>query len=165
MEGGQSAAKGADHAAKKVSGGGGGGVKKEDGQAGEGKKAKIPHHPLLASGMGAEGPVAGTFLEGAGEQVQSKRTIGAHQEKPGGGKPEAGAEPTGYNSFRNEFDPEYDNEAELALAEMEFKGDESPAEKELKVKMLRIYLARWGIRGRRRSTQEEHRSRTCTQWW
>ena len=103
-------------------------MKKEGGQGGEGEEDVSPL-PLLASGMGADVSVVRTFLDGTGEQVQSKRTIGAQQAKPGGSEPEAGAEPTGYNSFRNEFDPEYDNEAELALAEMEFNGDESPAEK------------------------------------
>lgn len=42
MEGEQAAAKGAEHAAKKVSGGNGGGVKKEGGQGGEGEEDMAP---------------------------------------------------------------------------------------------------------------------------
>lgn len=45
----------------------------------------------------------------------------------------------GYHAKRNEFDPEYDNDAELPLAEMEFKETDTEAERELKIKMLEIY--------------------------
>ena len=50
---------------------------------------------------------------------------------------------SGYNSKRHEFDPEYDNDAEQALAEMEFKETDSETDRELKLRVLRIYLSRF----------------------
>lgn len=48
----------------------------------------------------------------------------------------------GYMENRNEFDVEYNNEAELYLADMEFRGDESPDELQTKMGVLEIYQAR-----------------------
>jgi transcriptional adapter 2-alpha len=50
---------------------------------------------------------------------------------------------SGYNAKRHEFDPEYDNDAEQALAEMEFKETDSETDRELKLRVLRIYLSRF----------------------
>jgi transcriptional adapter 2-alpha len=44
---------------------------------------------------------------------------------------------SGYNAKRHEFDPEYDNDAEQALAEMEFKETDSEIDRELKLRVLR----------------------------
>lgn len=49
---------------------------------------------------------------------------------------------SGYNPKRQEFDPEYDNDAEQLLAEMEFKDTDSEEERELKLRILRIYSKR-----------------------
>lgn len=49
---------------------------------------------------------------------------------------------SGYNEKRQEFDPEYDNEAEQLLAEMEFKDADGEDERELKMRVLRIYSKR-----------------------
>ncbi|KAG8062630.1 hypothetical protein GUJ93_ZPchr0003g16592 [Zizania palustris] len=57
---------------------------------------------------------------------------------------------SGYNSKRHEFDPEYDNDAEQALAEMEFKETDSETDRELKLRVLRIYLSRLDERKRRK---------------
>ena len=51
-------------------------------------------------------------------------------------------EQSGYNPKRREFDPEYDNDAELPLAEMEFKDTDTETDRELKIRMLHIYLSR-----------------------
>lgn len=48
-----------------------------------------------------------------------------------------------YNHKRQEFDPEYDNDAEQLLAEMEFKENDTPEEHELKLRVLRIYSKRY----------------------
>lgn len=67
----------------------------------------------------------------------------------GGKKPNSGAEGSslvelsGYNSKRHEFDPEYDNDAEQLLAEMEFKEPDTEDERELKLRVLRIYAKRY----------------------
>jgi transcriptional adapter 2-alpha len=45
----------------------------------------------------------------------------------------------GYMPLRGDFDVEYDNEAELILADMEFSDGDHPAERELKLKVIQIY--------------------------
>ena len=50
---------------------------------------------------------------------------------------------SGYNPKRQEFDPEYDNDAEQLLAEMEFKEVDTEEERELKLRVLRIYSKRY----------------------
>lgn len=49
---------------------------------------------------------------------------------------------SGYNFKRQEFEVEYDNDAEQLLADMEFKDTDSDRERELKLQVLRIYLKR-----------------------
>lgn len=53
-----------------------------------------------------------------------------------------GIDQSGYNAKRDEFDPEYDNDAEGPLAEMEFKDTDTETDRELKIRMLHIYNAR-----------------------
>lgn len=48
----------------------------------------------------------------------------------------------GYNIKRQEFDPEYDNDAEHLLADMEFKENDTEEEREIKLRVLRIYSKR-----------------------
>lgn len=50
---------------------------------------------------------------------------------------------SGYNPKRHEFDPEYDNDAEQLLADMEFKDADTEEERELKLRVLRIYAKRY----------------------
>ncbi|KAF4035797.1 SWIRM domain-containing protein [Phytophthora infestans] len=45
----------------------------------------------------------------------------------------------GYMPLRGDFDVEYDNEAEIILADMEFSEGDHPAERELKLKVIQIY--------------------------
>ncbi|KAI9914682.1 hypothetical protein PsorP6_007669 [Peronosclerospora sorghi] len=45
----------------------------------------------------------------------------------------------GYMPLRGDFDVEYDNEAEVILADMEFSESDQPAERELKLKVIQIY--------------------------
>ncbi|XP_047342363.1 transcriptional adapter ADA2-like [Impatiens glandulifera] len=59
-------------------------------------------------------------------------------------------EQSGYNSKRQEFEIEYDNEAEQLLADMEFKETDSDAEREIKLRVLRIYSKRLDERKRRK---------------
>jgi len=67
----------------------------------------------------------------------------------GGNKPNSSrnegpslVEVSGYNPKRQEFDPEYDNDAEQLLAEMEFKDTDTEEEREIKLRVLRIYSKR-----------------------
>ncbi|EXB29530.1 Transcriptional adapter ADA2b [Morus notabilis] len=57
---------------------------------------------------------------------------------------------SGYNPKRQEFDPEYDNDAEQLLADMEFKDADTEEERELKLRVLRIYSKRLDERKRRK---------------
>lgn len=73
------------------------------------------------------------------------RSVGGKKPKYSGEEGPSMAELSGYNAKRQEFDPEYDNNAEQALAEMEFKDTETDVERELKLRVLRIYLKRSGL--------------------
>lgn len=50
---------------------------------------------------------------------------------------------SGYNPKRQEFDPEYDADAEQSLAEMEFKETDTETDRELKLRILHIYYSRY----------------------
>ena len=52
--------------------------------------------------------------------------------------------------LRQEFDVEYDNEAELLLAEMEFLEDDTEEEKKIKDNILEIYNKRLEEREKRK---------------
>ncbi|CAI9087136.1 OLC1v1021130C1 [Oldenlandia corymbosa var. corymbosa] len=58
---------------------------------------------------------------------------------------------SGYNEKRQEFDPEYDNDAEQLLADMEFKETDTEEERELKLRVLHIYYKRLDERQRRKN--------------
>ncbi|KAG8365342.1 hypothetical protein BUALT_Bualt18G0094700 [Buddleja alternifolia] len=75
----------------------------------------------------------------------------------GGNKPKSAkiegpslVDASGYNPKRQEFDPEYDNDAEQMLADMEFKETDTEEERELKIRVLRIYSKRLDERKRRK---------------
>ncbi|KAF2309933.1 hypothetical protein GH714_005673 [Hevea brasiliensis] len=57
---------------------------------------------------------------------------------------------SGYNFKRQEFEIEYDNDAEQLLADMEFKDTDTDAERELKLRVLHIYSKRLDERKRRK---------------
>lgn len=52
--------------------------------------------------------------------------------------------------LRGDFDIEYDNDAELLLAEMEFNDDDKESELKMKYKLLEIYNARLDERIKRK---------------
>ncbi|KAJ0233013.1 Transcriptional adapter ADA2b [Hirschfeldia incana] len=80
----------------------------------------------------------------------------SHADRSFGGKKPATpgnsslVELSSYNHKREEFDPEYDNDAEQLLAEMEFKQNDTPEEKKLKLRVLRIFSKRLDERKRRK---------------
>jgi len=57
---------------------------------------------------------------------------------------------------RGDFEHEYDNDAELILAEMEFNEDDNEEIIEMKHKILEIYNARLDQRIRRKKMVIEH---------
>ncbi|KAJ3702100.1 hypothetical protein LUZ61_005805 [Rhynchospora tenuis] len=84
------------------------------------------------------------------EDAHMDRSVGGKKPKFSGEEGPSMAELSGYNAKRQEFDPEYDNNAEQALAEMEFKDTDTDVERELKLRVLRIYLKRLDERKRRK---------------
>lgn len=90
---------------------------------------------------------------GGEDAGHSNRSIGGKKLKPVLEENKAGMtflDQSGYNPKRREFDPEYDNDAELPLAEMEFKEIDTETDRELKLRMLHIYLSRLDERKRRK---------------
>ncbi|KAI8469008.1 MAG: hypothetical protein J3K34DRAFT_514672 [Monoraphidium minutum] len=76
---------------------------------------------------------------------------------PAGAKPGAGGwDITGWHAKRGEFDFEYDQDAEMAISEMEFREDDGPGDIEHKLRMLEIYNTRLDERERRRAFILEH---------
>ncbi|EGR31009.1 hypothetical protein IMG5_119510 [Ichthyophthirius multifiliis] len=61
------------------------------------------------------------------------------------------SETIGYMPLRGDFEVEYDNDAELLLAEMEFNDDDKPNELAMKYKLLEIYNARLDERVKRKN--------------
>ncbi|KAL3699063.1 hypothetical protein R1sor_017085 [Riccia sorocarpa] len=84
-----------------------------------------------------------------GADGHSNRSIGGKKPKSEDNK--AGPElAPNYLPKRHEFDPEYDNDADHLLAEMEFKDNDTETDRELKLRILHIYLARLAERRRRK---------------
>jgi len=73
---------------------------------------------------------------------QIDRDFGGKKPTSSGNEGPSLVELSGYNAKRQEFDPEYDNDAEQLLAEMEFKDTDSEEERELKLRVLRLYSKR-----------------------
>ncbi|GLT70485.1 hypothetical protein SLA2020_425610 [Shorea laevis] len=84
------------------------------------------------------------------QELQSDRSIGEKKPRVLGDEGPSMTELSGYNFKRQEFEIEYDNDAEQVLADMEFKGTDSDADHELKLRVLRIYSKRLDERKRRK---------------
>ncbi|XP_010540843.1 PREDICTED: transcriptional adapter ADA2b isoform X2 [Tarenaya hassleriana] len=87
-------------------------------------------------------------VEETPKESQADRSFGG--KKPIASGNNSLVELSNYNQKRQEFDPEYDNDAEQLLAEMEFKETDTPEEHELKLRVLRIYSKRLDERKRRK---------------
>ncbi|CAI9782150.1 unnamed protein product [Fraxinus pennsylvanica] len=80
----------------------------------------------------------------SGRSFGSKKPKSAEDEGP------SLLELSGYNLKRQEFEIEYDNDVEQLLADMEFKETDTQEERELKLRVLRIYSKRLDERKRRK---------------
>jgi transcriptional adapter 2-alpha len=123
----------------------------------EGPASRSPSHiPGIESASGAnkKASTVGHFKDGANlakvEDGHMDRSIGVKKPRCSAEEGPSLTELSGYNAKRHEFDPEYDNDAEQALAEMEFKETDSETDRELKLRVLRIYLSRLDERKRRK---------------
>ncbi|KDP38428.1 hypothetical protein JCGZ_04353 [Jatropha curcas] len=84
------------------------------------------------------------------EDLQADRSIGEKKLRAPGEEGPSMTELSGYNFKRQEFEIEYDNDAEQLLADMEFKDTDTDAERELKLRVLHIYSKRLDERKRRK---------------
>ncbi|KAK2648247.1 hypothetical protein Ddye_015736 [Dipteronia dyeriana] len=84
------------------------------------------------------------------EESQGDRSIGEKKLRIPGDDTPSMTELSGYNFKRQEFEIEYDNDAEQLLADMEFKDTDTDAERELKLRVLHIYSKRLDERKRRK---------------
>ncbi|EXB98283.1 Transcriptional adapter ADA2 [Morus notabilis] len=84
------------------------------------------------------------------EEPHVDRSIGEKKPRISGDEGPSITELSGYNFKRQEFEIEYDNDAEQLLADMEFKDSDTDAERELKLRVLRIYSKRLDERKRRK---------------
>ncbi|XVF03017.1 hypothetical protein REPUB_Repub04eG0224300 [Reevesia pubescens] len=85
------------------------------------------------------------------EEPQADRSTGEKKPRLSTDEELSMTELSGYNFKRQEFEIEYDNDAEHLLADMEFKDTDAKAENELKLRVQHIYskstLDDWDITG------------------
>ncbi|MBA0566764.1 hypothetical protein Golob_011550 [Gossypium lobatum] len=86
----------------------------------------------------------------AAKEPQADRSIGEKKPRVFTEEEPSMTELSGYNFKRQEFEIEYDNDAEQLLADMEFKDTDTKAERELKLRVLHIYSKRLDERKRRK---------------
>ena len=116
-------------------------------------KQKAKEEAAAAGGVGGVGEMG---LEGREAQAQAqtgnKTLAGA-----GGGVTEgapvamAESQQSGYHIKRNEFETEYDHEAEHLIADLEFGEDDTPEEVQEKLRLIEIYNKRLDEREKRRN--------------
>jgi transcriptional adapter 2-alpha len=119
----------------------------EDASADSSAKPALANNASLAltdsKGMGIAAP--------ANPQAQADAfSVGPPRERS------APSQLAGYMPLRGDFDVEYDNEAELILADMEFSDDDHPTERELKLKVIEIYNQKLAERERRKKFVVDH---------
>jgi len=79
-------------------------------------------------------------------ESHADRSIGEKKLKLSGEDRPSMTNLSGYSFKREEFDVEYDNDAEQVLADMEFKDTDTEAEYEMKLQVLHIYSKRYEYR-------------------
>ncbi|XP_010551960.1 PREDICTED: transcriptional adapter ADA2a isoform X3 [Tarenaya hassleriana] len=82
---------------------------------------------------------------------QPDRSVGEKKPRLAGDQALSVTESYGYNFKRQEFDVEYDNDAEQLLADMDFKESDTDAEHDLKLQVLHVYSKRLDERKRRKN--------------
>ncbi|GIL78334.1 hypothetical protein Vretifemale_7772 [Volvox reticuliferus] len=107
-----------------------------------------PGGPAVVSTNTSSKAPRGTGIGGGGGGYDGG---GGGAEHSGHGKPSGSYDATGFHAKRMEFDPEYDNDAECVVADMEFNEYDSPADVQLKLQMLMLYNRRLDERERRRA--------------
>eukprot|EP00301_Raphidiophrys_heterophryoidea_P023542 c7392_g1_i1.p1 GENE.c7392_g1_i1~~c7392_g1_i1.p1 ORF type:complete len:514 (+),score=136.17 c7392_g1_i1:57-1598(+) len=96
-------------------------------------------------------PLKGVKNERGSQETRSLQT--PHPKagsKTSSSAPAPNSEVAGYMPLRNDFETEYDNDAEMLIAEMEISPSDTQEDKDLKLKLLQLYHAKLEERGRRK---------------
>lgn len=88
--------------------------------------------------------------EAVGRSNTAKETLRVVKEAQAKNSPIPGADLPGFMPLREDFDVEYENDAELMLADMEFEPEDHPSERDLKLQVVRIYNSKLDERNRRK---------------
>ncbi|XP_073103747.1 transcriptional adapter ADA2 isoform X1 [Elaeis guineensis] len=107
---------------------------------------KAPNMLKFTNGSGGTKLESSTSAEGTHGDTSS----GIKKTKDPGDNGLSLSELNGYNPKTQEFDPEYDDDAEKALADMKFMPNDTEIHHELKLRMLHIYCSRLDERKRRK---------------
>lgn len=102
--------------------------------------AQAPEGSTVAAAAAAAAVAAGAAAAGAAATGTT------------GGRNTAKVETSGYLRYRDEFDPEFDGEAELPIANLEFLESDPPELISAKIRMLQIYNERLTEREARRES-------------
>jgi len=97
-------------------------------------------------------PILSEMTESKVAEGSKGKTKTKHSQKP---KSKI-AEIAGYMPKRGDFDIEYDNDAELLLADLEFNDHDSEEDRKLKLKMLDIYEQKLKVREQMKNIVLEH---------
>ncbi|CAE7832749.1 ADA2, partial [Symbiodinium sp. KB8] len=125
----------------------------------------VASEPAVAPGAAKHGPDEELLTRG-GKSAPRSRSRGRSKSKSRGGAGAQGSgaaaaaddhaaqvvdpDISGFLPLRGDFEVEWDNDAELMLADMEFREGEHPTETELKLKVVEIYNAKLDERERRK---------------
>ncbi|KMT08465.1 hypothetical protein BVRB_6g140200 isoform B [Beta vulgaris subsp. vulgaris] len=120
-------------------------------------KIEEPHKeaPDSQSSQGVKKPTNSTAVQDGSNGIKVEdshpdRSVGEKKPRTSADDGPPVTDLCGYNPKRGEFETEYDNDAEQLLADMEFKETDTEAERELKLRVLRIYSRRLDERKRRK---------------
>lgn len=110
----------------------------------EGEGEVKTHATTGGRAMLAATVIQAAAMPGVQGVIEEEKTQGAQQ-----GPPKCGVvsvEATGYQVKRNEFDPDWDNDAEKCIADLSFDPDDSEALRQQKLRLLKIYCRRLDMR-------------------
>ncbi|KAK9924351.1 hypothetical protein M0R45_032726 [Rubus argutus] len=133
------------------------GVKCEEPKKTSASKSSSHSTAVVASGLiSGAGKKASNKLQVKDEpkvtkvEAESQRSIGEKKLRSLVEEGPSMTELSGYNYKRQEFEIEYDNDAEQILADMEFQDTDTDADRELKLRVLHVYGKRLDERKRRK---------------
>ena len=126
------------------------GVKQETASSSSSSLPSLPSN-VDGAAMTDDAAPATTTLSSQKLKGSSSKPKPSHTPLPSKPKPKSGlGHLVGYIPNRGDFDQEYENDAELILADMEFKEEDTRWERELKLKVLEVYCSKLDARSERK---------------